>query len=191
MHEIGKDILLEKKYIKQLEIADLISKKQKEAEKRKRIASIDKKDLAKKISLTIILSSIMIFGATVGEPTEEDIKTQEAYTQELILKSEQEKNKEVANQLIEEDKLKDRIAFYIQNADIKENGSITKPEFFKYIPDEYKDIIIFIKDKNVEQLKSYQKRKIDPDNRIIFEAEITHKQEFFENRVLSNNIKLR
>ncbi len=190
MYEIGKDILLEKKYIQRKEfeqkLKDLMEKQEKKAKlfKRKERHAKTKEDL-KNASLMLIFATLLLGGAYFGEPTQKDIENQEAYTQELIQQYEQEQNKEIAAKMITEERNEDRIAFYIQNAGIKENGSITKPEFFKYIPNEYKDMIILIKDTQIDQLKSYMKRKIQPENKIIFEAEVMHKKEALKNNILS------
>ena len=86
---------------------------------------------------------------------------------------------EASNKLLPSIETEDRIAYYMQNAGIKEDGSITKPNFFKYIPDEYKDIVIMLKDSNPNTVTYYLKHKISPENRIVFESEILRKREIF------------
>ena len=189
MYEIGKDILLEKRYIQrkkfEQEFKNLMDKQEKRKKKFNKKQKLEKtKEDLKNASLLLIFAALLGV-ASVGEPTQKDIETQETYTQELIQQYEQEQNKETAAKMITEERNEDRIAFYIQNAGIKENGSITKPEFFKYIPNEYKDMIILIKDTQIDQLKSYMKRKIQPENKIIFEAEVMHKKDALRNSVLT------
>ena len=52
------------------------------------------------------------------------------------------------------------MAFYIQNLKIKEDKSIGNPEFFKNIPDEYKQTVIYIKDSEPRILSAYLQRRL-------------------------------
>ncbi len=103
--------------------------------------------------------------------TKENNTTEQKYIDAML--------QEASNKLLPSMETEDRIAYYMQNAGIKEDGSITKPNFFTYIPDEYKDIVIMLKDSNPDTVTSYLKRKISPENKILFESEILRKREIF------------
>ncbi len=65
-----------------------------------------------------------------------------------------------------------RLAYYIQEAGIKLDGSITNPAFFAKLNDQYKTMIVFVKDNDKDTLKRYLSMKISRENRKLFDAEV-------------------
>ncbi|MBD5405241.1 hypothetical protein HDR59_01690 [bacterium] len=87
-------------------------------------------------------------------------------------------DKEAINTFREEQ----RIAYYIQKSGIKMNGAITKPQYFGKLPDDYKNLLIMIKDFNKEDLSYYLKMNVGKDEALVFERELADlkKPEFIE-----------
>lgn len=156
MYEIGKDALPELKV----------------SEARK----ADRKQKAKVIVLASLLSGLLITAATATNQNVSDMEKIKEYNEQLkteyINNEIMEENSKLAKEYSEQEKNDDLLAFYIQNAKIKRDGSITNPKFFSYIPEMYKSLIIYIKDNKPADLNEYLKRKIDPENKVKFEAEI-------------------
>lgn len=164
MYEIGKDILPE-----------LNTKKEKISNK-------------KEIILGSFIIGAIFSGLIIGSDKQSDI---EIMKQAAIEIEQEEKNKLLQEELQAEAKQyriqeeeDDRIAFYIQNSGIKMDGSITKPEFFKYFQYGYIDTVIRVKDGDKTKLKSYISRKIDPENKLKFETEILRMKE--NEKILQN-----
>ena len=65
-----------------------------------------------------------------------------------------------------------RLAYYIQESGIKLDGSITNPAFFAKLNDQYKTMIVFVKDNDKDTLKRYLSMKISRENRKLFDAEV-------------------
>ena len=158
---IGKDAISTLKRVKEERI-----ERQRKIQNAKEIAIV---------SLLIAASIAAIVAKSENSTNKIDTKENSAIEQKYMDTILQEASK----QLLPSIETEDRIAYYIQNAGIKKDGSITKPEFFKYIPNEYKDIVIMLKDSNPDTVTSYLKRKISPENKLIFESEILRKREIF------------
>ena len=142
MYEIGKDILPE-----------LNAKKAKETAKKEKISN------KKEIILGSFIIGAIVAGLMIGSDKQSDI---EIMKQAAIEIEQEGKNKLLQQELQAEAKQyriqeeeDDRIAFYIQNSGIKMDGSITKPEFFKYFQYGYTDTVIRVKDGDKTKLKSY------------------------------------
>ncbi|MBR4316319.1 MAG: hypothetical protein IKP65_05085 [Alphaproteobacteria bacterium] len=171
MYEIGKDILPE-----------LNAKKAKETAKKEKISN------KKEIILGSFIIGAIVAGLMIGSDKQSDI---EIMKQAAIEIEQEGKNKLLQQELQAEAKQyriqeeeDDRIAFYIQNSGIKMDGSITKPEFFKYFQYGYTDTVIRVKDGDKTKLKSYISRKIDPENKLKFEAEVLRMKE--NEKILQN-----
>ena len=65
-----------------------------------------------------------------------------------------------------------RVSYYIQKSGIKMNGAITKPQYFGKLPDDYKNLLIMIKDFNKEDLSYYLKMNVGKDEALVFEREL-------------------